>query len=298
MINNRCGYFSKQWVGGPFVVMLRLTPLSNDKPMQNSFFERMDKSKRHDRQARWIKRGQLKFWNFHIFYHLSRYHNIIEYIVVKAVYPSKYVDPHILYQSVKESLGRIWHIDVENSTFTFKVGFNDHIKYRLIFKETMVHFGINKSNEFAFIPSFELFCKTVPKDKFNSGMEYNEVLFPAISYIDENVLNEGFFVTELFFCYQVNLYQEEFEFQSSCLNTIFFKVTNVTLHRFSLVKTNDEKLQNTGDEKKSNSLAKQTVRICASEFPNNLTIATFAKIPVLITMTVSILISVSYRLHT
>ena len=60
LINNRCEYFSSKWIGGPFAVMLRLTPVANGIFIPYSFFEGMDESKRHDARRGKKSRGDVR----------------------------------------------------------------------------------------------------------------------------------------------------------------------------------------------------------------------------------------------
>ena len=284
MINNRCDYFSKQWIGGPFVAMLRLTPVKKGASIPSSFFTKMPVRKRNDRRARWIKRGKLKSWTFIVLYHLSRSQTFVEYIVVKAVYPSSYVDPHVLNKSVKQVLGSIWKIDVENTSVPLRVEFNNYIRYQLLLKDLLVYIGINVSKDIGYVPQY-VGCN-LRRGKVDV---LDEILFPVVSEFDVYLLQKGFFVTELFFCDQVDLLPEEFTISVTCLNTIHFHVKNITIHRFSLIPANDATLLIGIDETNTN-FDKQTVRICAHEFEQNRSVGSVVTVHVLglfVTLTVT-----------
>jgi hypothetical protein len=289
LFNNRCEYFSSKWIGGPFAVMLRLKPVANGIFIPYSFFEGMDESKRYDRQARWIRRGQLKFWNFRVLYHLSKNQNFVEYIVVRAVYPSSHVDPNFLHKSVKGALGKIWHIDVQNLTYTFRVSLNDFVDYELVSRDAILSIRVNESFNELYLPSIETCVKDVTQ------LDYEKILFPVVLNQDEVQLKEGFFITELFFCDQVDLFPEEFDLLK-CSKTIFFKVKNVVLDKFRFVAKGEVTLeQNIDGGTISRKLYNETVRICASEFEESVA-GDVKELDSGVFVTISITMSIAYMI--
>ncbi|XP_045179784.2 uncharacterized protein LOC123539283 [Mercenaria mercenaria] len=276
LINNTCDYYSREWIGGPFAVMLRLSPLNKDTFLQSSFFRDMSTQNKNDGRARWIRRKTLKQWKFLVLYHpFQNQFTSVEYIIVKTTYPSNSVDPHFLMASVSKALEDVWEINYLNSTFYFKVSLNEYFKYDLIFHDDILSMGIMGINihpfKFAYYPELM---------KCILNIDYEFMLFP-VSDMHENELDEGFFVTKLFFCEQIDLLPEEVSYYNICPAGVFFKVKNVTLHTFSRVTLPGATLNTAKTSTTFPTLDGMTVRVCVDEFEQNTSVSTSTSVHIL-----------------
>lgn len=240
-LNNQCGYHSNSWVGGPFAVMLRLMPVRKNMLIPFSFFTDMPTTYRYDRKAKWLKRSTLTKWNFVFMYHQARETAFVDFIVVKATYPFTSVNPNYLAKMVNRALKDTWLMAYGNSSMELQVTFNKYNSYKFVtFAGT-----VNSTHDHGFCPS-AITCLGL---NIQNEFCIKELINPIIP-ISEKQLNEGIFVTKLFFCDQVELLPDEFSY--NCLSVLLY-VKNTTVHSFSKVMD----LLN-GDLK---------VRVCVDEFP-------------------------------
>lgn len=239
--NNKCGYQSTSWIGGPFAVMLRLTPVGENSLIPLSFFTELPMAYKYDRKAKWLKRNALKQWNFVFLYHHAQNKAFVDFIVVKATYPSNSVNPNHLAKLVKAALRDTWLMTYGNSTITLNVTLNKYNMYDYVTFEV----SENATHVKEFCPVTMICVGLSVQNKFCE----KERIYPVLQ-TDENQLNWGIFVTELFFCDQVELFPEEFTYR--CL-ALYFKVRNKTLHSFHKIVN-----ELNGDLK---------VRVCVDEFP-------------------------------
>jgi hypothetical protein len=67
--------------------------------------------------------------------------------------------------------------------------------------------------------------------------EHKHIIY-SLTKKSRSELNDGMFITKMFFCNQVELLPDDYEFSPpSCLHNIFFKVKNQTMHRFTALPT-------------------------------------------------------------
>lgn len=220
--------------------MLNLIPVPKNM-FSFSFFTDLPTTHRYDRKARWLKRNTLTEWNAMLMYHQTLETAFVDFIVVKATYSFSSVNPNYLVKMVNRALKDTWLISYGNSSMALKVAFNKYNSYNFVtFAGT-----VNSTHDHGFCP-FAITCFGLnPQNNFCF-----EELINLILPISEKQLNEGIFVTKLFYCDQIELLPEEFSY--ICLSVVL-NVKNITLDSFSKVVD-----LLSGD---------LNVRVCVDEFP-------------------------------
>jgi hypothetical protein len=252
MLNNKCDFYSSQWYGGPFSSLLKLTPLNSEViPME--IFSNMSVDIRSNNMAMWLYRGALQTWHVLPLIQGTKDQTAVKYLITKVTYPYSSVDPFYLQAVLKEALKETWMLTYNGVQFPLKATLNEVLDYTPFPSRQLQGQGINTNQPYIFIPSY-IFYTGITKT-------LREYLSPLYLFPVEN-FKTGVFLSQLFFCEQIDLVPEEYDFH---FTTTFFKVTHKTIYDASFRNVNIDMYKS----QSSPVVESLTVRVCIDEFFDN-----------------------------
>lgn len=213
-LGGRCQFFSKEWIGDPFTVVLKLIPLDRLTKLHASVISNIQSEFKNDPKPKWLKRKAMKNWIVRtLLYRPSADKKYIEYFVAFSQFPFSSVDPSRLWAIVQRTLNETWRLTVKNTTVPLQVQFNRRDQYQKVHRSYLQSEGIIIDQEYGYINSY-----STHKD---SEERYLFGVYDMYYYSKGPV-----YLNELFFCNRIKLMPEEFE---ESRDFILLKPTNEVL---------------------------------------------------------------------
>lgn len=218
-LHDKCDFYSKEWIGDKFSVLLKLTPTNQINEFPVAILTDKSVILRRDKKCRLLKRKAMKHWNIKLLYHPTNDREFVQFLVVMATHPSTSVHPYLMKRTIEKSLKEIWIFSSDWVTIRLKVSINKHHRYEQSRVSNLSNFNATNSYPVAF-------TRHIWKvdDRILADTEYLIPISTVAAHEFIDVIN----LNRLFFCHQVALQKDEYE--SLHRNKVLFFVTNKTLY--------------------------------------------------------------------
>ncbi|KAL4220644.1 hypothetical protein ACF0H5_021040 [Mactra antiquata] len=218
-LGTKCGFYSEEWIGGPFTAVLKLTPRDSTLKIPISVLHDLREKYQYEAKASWLKRNATKHWTIELLYKPSSDKKYIKYFMVFASHPYTHVHPAHLLKIMKQTITETWILIVKETTLPLAVQFNNFERYKMKRRATLLKHRLTIDEDYAYV-TLNLYLN-------ENDESYQLVVFPKDLRFPTSTI-DPIFLNELFLCDQIELRPEEYLLNHRL--QLLFKLTNDTLY--------------------------------------------------------------------